>query len=328
MRRPTQVPVSPARIARLKRYDMNWQAALGRLETSRLTPEAKTDLARLVGTIADNLAQLDADARTMAQVVTVVPFAPTIVKLVEARIRVDDMNAQRAAAEITAVTKEIARLTAAPPRVNAEQARLGATAVDQLRTITAEWFNFYNGYDPLFTWWMAGTYAKADEALKDYAALLRDKVAAENLAVAASPASSEPVAAAAQPPFSDVPDLNEILALPQDEMRDIVQRFTGATSGRGARGMPGGDARDKAFYTGWLSALPVARLRQAVAQRAGRLPVHPPHGGNAAGARQPEARSQPAAQARHDRHCRACARARRPAAGPVGSDDSLHARRS
>ena len=30
---------------------------------------------------------------------------------------------------------------------------------------------------------MAGTYAKADEALRDYAALLRDKVAAENLAV-------------------------------------------------------------------------------------------------------------------------------------------------
>jgi hypothetical protein len=252
---PSLVPVSQARIARLKRYDTNWQAALGRLETSRFTTEAKTDLARLAGTIADNLAQLDADARTMAQVVTVVPFAPTIVKLVEARIRVDDINAQRAAADITAVTKEIARLTAAPPRVNADQAALGATAVDQLRAVTAEWFNFYNGYDPLFTWWMAGTYAKADEALKDYAALLRDKVAAEKLAVAATPASSPPVAAAAQPPFSDVPDLNEILALPQDEMRDVVRRFTGAPSGRGARGVPGGDARDKAFYSNWLGAL-------------------------------------------------------------------------
>ena len=153
----TQVPVSPARIARLKRYDMNWQAALGRIDANRLTSEAKADLARLSGTIGDNLTQLDGEAQTLAQVLAVAPFAPTIVRLVEARIRVDDMNAQRAAAEITAVTKEIERLSRAPPRVNAEQARLGATAVDQLRTITAEWFNFYNGYDPLFTWWMAGT---------------------------------------------------------------------------------------------------------------------------------------------------------------------------
>ena len=252
---PAQVPVSPARLARLKRYDLNWQAALGRIDASRLTPEAKADLGRLTATMTDNLAQLDADARTMAQVVTVVPFAPTLVKLVEARIRVEDMNAQRAAADLTGVTKEIARLKEAPPRVNAEQARLGATAVDQLRTVMAEWFSFYNGYDPSFTWWMAGTYAKADEALRDYAGLLRDKVAPGNLAVAASPAASEPVAAAAAPPFSDVPDLNEILALPQDEMRDIVQRFTGATSGRGARGVPGGDVRDKAFYSTWLSAL-------------------------------------------------------------------------
>ena len=127
----------------------------------------------------------------MAQVLTVVPFAPTLVQLVEARIRVEDMNAQRAAAAITEVTKEIARLTASPPRVNADQAVLAATAVEQLRAITGEWFNFYNGYDPLFTWWMGVPYAKVDEALKDYATLLRDKVAAENLAVPVTPASSD-----------------------------------------------------------------------------------------------------------------------------------------
>jgi hypothetical protein len=249
------VPVSPGRIARLKRYDLNWQSAISRLDSSRLTPDAQADLTRLAGAIGDNLKQLEADTRTLAQVTAVVPFAPALVTLVEARIRVEEMNAQRAAGTITGVTKEIARLTAAPPRVNAEQARLGATAVEQLRTVTAEWFNFYNGYDPLFTWWMGLPYAKADDALKEYASLLRDKVAAGNLSVPAAPDSAAPIAAAAQPAFADVPDLNEIIALPQDEMRDIVQRFTGGTSGRGARGVPGGDTRTPEFYRGWLAAL-------------------------------------------------------------------------
>ena len=249
-----RVSVSPARIARLKRFDANWQAALGRLDSSRFTAAATSDLARLSATIAGNTAQLDEDAKTLAQVLTVAPFAPTIVRLVEARIRVEDMNAQRAAAALTDVTKEIARLTAAPPRVNADQAALGATAVDQLRVMAAEWFAFYNGYDPLFTWWMGVPYARADEALEGYASLLRDKVSAEHLQVPVNAAPLAPIAMGPQPPFSDVPNLSEIIALPQDEMRDIVARFTGEGTGRGGRG--GGQApRDASFYRSWSSAL-------------------------------------------------------------------------
>jgi hypothetical protein len=251
---PSLIPVSPARIARLKRFDANWQAALNRLDSSRLTAQAKSDLAKLSATIAGNTAQLDEDAKTLAQVLTVAPFAPTIVRLVEARIRVEDMNAQPAAAAITEVTKEIARLMATPPRVNPDQAILGATAVEQLRAITSEWFTFYNGYDPLFTWWMGVPYTKVDEALKGYATLLREKVAAENVAVPVSAAATPPIAIGAQPPHPDVPDLNEIIALPQDEMRDIVTRFTGEGTGRGGRG-GGQESRDPAFYASWLSAL-------------------------------------------------------------------------
>ena len=61
-------------IARLKRFDMNWQAALGRLNAAKLTPEAKADLTKLNATISANLAQLDEDAKTMAQVLAVAPL--------------------------------------------------------------------------------------------------------------------------------------------------------------------------------------------------------------------------------------------------------------
>src|SRR4029453_8215434 len=145
---PSLIPVSPARIARLERFDASWQAAIKRIDSSRLTAQARSDLAELSAAITANTAQLEEDAKTLGQVLRVTPFAPTIVRLVESRIRVEDMNAQRAAATITEVTKEIGRLTAAPPRVNADQAILGATAVEQLRAIAAEWFTFYNGYDP------------------------------------------------------------------------------------------------------------------------------------------------------------------------------------
>ena len=249
------VPLSPGRIARLKRFDMNWQAALGKIDAAKLTASAKADLDTLKSTVAENLKRLDTEAVTMAQAIAAAPFTSKLVQLVEARIRVEDMNAQRAAGTLTDVVKDIAALTATPPRIGREQAMLAATAVDQTRTITTEWFNFYNGYDPLFTWWMGMPYAKVDEALKNYAVLLRDKVAAENLPAAAASTANQSIAPAPQLKFSDVPDLNEIIALPQDEMRDVVARFTGG-GGRGGRG--GGaqaPARDTAFYQNWLASL-------------------------------------------------------------------------
>jgi hypothetical protein len=147
-----------------------------------------------------------------------------------------------------------------PPRVNQDQAMLGAAAVDQLRTITTEWFTFYNGYDPLFTWWMGMPYAKLDEGLKTYGDLLRTKVAAESLPVPATPAAADPIPAAPQLKFPDVPDLAEIIALPQDEMRDVVARFTGGAGGGGrggGRGAGGGPSpvRDVTFHQSWLTAL-------------------------------------------------------------------------
>jgi uncharacterized protein (DUF885 family) len=249
------VPLSPARIARLKRFDLSWQAALGRIDAGKFTPAARTDLDGVKSAAAENLNQLEAETLTMARALAVLPFAPKIVQLVEARIRVDDMNAQRAAGTITDVTKEIARLASAPPRVNREQALLGGAATDQLRSMTTEWFNFYNGYDPLFTWWMGMPYQKVDQAFSDYAALLRNKVAGENLTNPATPATADPIPPAAQPKYPDVPDLNDIIALPQDEMRDIVARFTGGGGGGRGGGRGSDGARDVAFHTAWLTAL-------------------------------------------------------------------------
>jgi uncharacterized protein (DUF885 family) len=57
------------------------------------------------------------------------------------------------------------------------------------------------------------------------------------------------------PKFAEVPDLREIIALPQDEMTQIVQRFFGQGGGRGGRGRGGDAPRDLAYYRDWLDAL-------------------------------------------------------------------------
>ncbi len=288
---PANVPVSPNRIARLKRFDLDWQAALAKVDAPRLSAEGKADLERLNAAVANNLSLLDADAVALAQVSPFVPFALSIVQLVEARIRLEDVNAEKAAGVLGDVTRQIGGMTArleaglsggagAMRAVKAE-ATGAAAATDLLRNSLVEWFQFYNGYDPLFTWWMGVPFKRVDAALQAYSTLLRDKVATADTStvaeagpgrgVAAVPGhaaergSSSPAAIApsAPPRYPSVPDLAELIALPQDEMTPVVQKFRAAI-GRGGRGgagaAPGAPAReapapDRAFYEGWLSAL-------------------------------------------------------------------------
>ncbi len=293
-------PLSPARLARLKRFDLDWRAALAALDPARLSPAARADLEELRRTVTANLALSDADGALLARLAPLVPFASSIVRLVESRIRLEDIDPEAAAGTLTELARQVAAVSAtlesglAPNpgpdalRVPTEVAQRGQSAVDTLRSALHEWFTFYGGYDPLFTWWNGLPFEKADAALQAYSAFLKDKILGGHSGAASvgqpsdtaagAPGSDVPaVAPAPAPTFPSVPDLNALLALPQDEMTDIVQRFRGpaASGGRsGGRGeaprAPPGEARgaapsapaaiapvvrNRAFYENWLKAL-------------------------------------------------------------------------
>ena len=271
---PVGVPalsLSTNRIARLKRYDMDWQAALAKLDASRLSRAAQSDLNALKTTIQANLRQLDAEAAAIARIMPLLPFAPQIIELSEARIRMQDMDARKAGGVLTEITKQIEQIraglteglggatgAAAGLRVGKDVAIRGADAVDGLRGSLATWFNFYNGYDPLFMWWTTLPYKHVDTALQEYAAFLREKVASANQTPGAVSHAAPVVAPAPAPEIGDVPDLQGLLALPQDEMTDVVQRFLGRDGG-GRRGRGAADAaagaRNPRYYAGWMAAL-------------------------------------------------------------------------
>jgi len=268
---PTQTfttSLSPNRIARIKRFDMDWQAALAGVNAAAFSPAAQTDLQALKATIEANLKQLDVDAAAVAAVMPVVPFAPDVIAVIEHRMRMGDMNAQASAAAVDRITKSVARVRAslqaglAPGavakdamRVTPATARNGADAVDAMRASFTEWFNHYNTFDPLFSWWMPMPMAHLEKALTDYAIFLREPVAAANQEAtglaAATTAVIATISPAPAPAMSSVPNLQEIIALPSDEMAPVVQRFRGTGGGRG--GAPA--TRPVTYYERWLAAL-------------------------------------------------------------------------
>jgi hypothetical protein len=49
-------------------------------------------------------------------------------------------------------------------------------AIADLRRTFEQWFNYYNGYDPMFSWWVAKPYEVTAEKLKAYEDYLREKI--------------------------------------------------------------------------------------------------------------------------------------------------------
>jgi uncharacterized protein (DUF885 family) len=272
---PQAPGLSVRRIARLKRFDMDWQAALAKLDAAKLSTAARTDLAILKNVVAADLTQLDSDGVAIAELAPLMPFATTLIDLSEARIRLEDVDSRKAAGQLTGVTRQIAemraRLEKEPGRVpglTKELAARGADAVDGLRNSMTTWFNFSNGYDPVFTWWMGMPFQQLDAALQGYAAFLRQLPVP---AGASTPrAATVTIPAAPAPAIAEVPDLDALMRLPQDEMTPIVERFVTAGAGR-ADAAPGagrgnaaggraatnspGSGHPKQYYIDWLAAL-------------------------------------------------------------------------
>lgn len=178
-------PLSPSTRDRMARFDVNTGKQLKAIDFTALDQEGKLDYLLM----ANHLTR-DEHARKLAdeqweKVAPLLPFSQTIFALEDAKRRVDRPHGEVVASQLTAITAAIAaerktleagsnKDAAYPSRIAAWRA---AADLDQLRDQLQHWFKFYDGYDPTFTWWAALPYKKTDEAMKDYAVFLREKVA-------------------------------------------------------------------------------------------------------------------------------------------------------
>ncbi len=108
-----------------------------------------------------------------------VPFTEAVAALFMARQRVEAMDPEKAGGELVRVDRLLKDLTAsvAGARASKTVAFRAARAVDSLRDTLKEWYGFYDGYDPLFTWWVKDPYQRLDKSMAGYAELVREKLA-------------------------------------------------------------------------------------------------------------------------------------------------------
>jgi uncharacterized protein (DUF885 family) len=188
LNRAYAVQLSPSRRSRFEQFFTDWEARLGTLNFDSMSQDGKVDYILLRNRLDHDLRQLNLDVRAEAEAAAYVRFGPAILNLEERRRKMEAINPQQAAAALTALAREIAearqamesqlRGKAQPEPANRHVvAKRAADEVAALRNTLKAWFTFYDGYDPLFTWWSEEAYRSADSAMQTYRAFLREKLA-------------------------------------------------------------------------------------------------------------------------------------------------------
>jgi uncharacterized protein (DUF885 family) len=183
------VSISPVRATRFRQLYSDWLAQLQKMNFDSLSQEGKVDYLLLKNHLEYETRQLDIQARQLAEIQPLVPFANSIIGLEESRRRMETIDSAKTAALLTALKKQIddtRKLVEAglrsgsdgPEVIKAKKtvAFRAVGALNSLRNSLRNWYTFYNGYDPLFTWWNEEPYKTLDQTLTMYAAFLSERV--------------------------------------------------------------------------------------------------------------------------------------------------------
>jgi uncharacterized protein (DUF885 family) len=195
LQRSYPVATSPARRDRFRKFYNDWLASLLKVDFDSMSQDGKIDYILFKNHLEYELRQLDIQAKQLEEIQPLVPFAKTIVDLEETRRRMEPIDSAKVAATLTSLRKQVddrrraielglrsesrggeTPAGAESVRVKKTVANRAALAINGLRNTLRNWYTFYNGYDPVFTWWNEEPYRSLDQSLTTYSTFLTERI--------------------------------------------------------------------------------------------------------------------------------------------------------
>jgi uncharacterized protein (DUF885 family) len=173
------VATSQGRRDRFRKFYDESLASLKMLDFDAMSQDGKIDYLLFKNHLEYELRQLDIQSQQLSEIQPLIPFAGTIIGLEEARRRMEPINSAKVAATLTDLRKQVderRRAVEGSLRPKKTVANRAVAAINGLRNNLRNWYTFYNGYDPLFTWWNEEPYRSLDQALTGYATFISEKV--------------------------------------------------------------------------------------------------------------------------------------------------------
>lgn len=148
------------------------------VDFDKMNINGKVDYLLFKRNLEDEQYQLQAEQKNYDQIVQHLPFSDHIYTLIKSRNRGQSVNGQEVAKAMNDILNEVKQANGKLKGVESfdqNLANLASEAVKGMQAILKSYYNFYNAYDPQFSWWVPKTYTSLDAELETYAKGLAGK---------------------------------------------------------------------------------------------------------------------------------------------------------
>ncbi len=179
------IPIVQSDLDKKKQFFQTYQKTLDGLDFDAMSQSERIDYFLFKTKLEYELRQLLHEERRNREIAQWVPFYETIARFESQRRQLEAIDSSTVAAQLASLPKQITDLRQSLEKPNDAEGVSGerltlahrvAKMVDELRKILQRWYDFYNGYDPVFTWWVNTPYQEADIAIQEYASFLREDI--------------------------------------------------------------------------------------------------------------------------------------------------------
>lgn len=170
---------SPERRERFKVFYQDYLNKLGQLPFEKMATGGRADYLLVKRDLENELALLNTEEREMKVIEKYVAPGVPIYELEKKRRRGLHLESNLVARQLDEVNKsirDIMKKLKQDPNLTREVASRAEDAINGQKDALQSVFEFYNGYDPQFSWWVKKPYQRLDSTLTRFAAALKVKV--------------------------------------------------------------------------------------------------------------------------------------------------------
>lgn len=170
---------SPERTERLKTFNTDYLQQLNAFNFDKLSVEERVDYVMFRQKLAEEVRVLDEQAGQYKQLSSWFPQADKIYASEKLRRRGTKQDAQALAGtmrDMSLALQDKAKQLNTATGINIYLLRRGADITKGLQDAIHSVYNFYNEYDPQFSWWVPAPYKQLDSILKAYEDVWQQKI--------------------------------------------------------------------------------------------------------------------------------------------------------
>ncbi len=182
--------IEAKRILGIRKFQETWQRVLQGMKFDAMNRSGKVDYILFRQKLIRDRNEFREKALNLQRAAKLIPFAEEVIALEYGRRSLENYDVQELAPKLENLAKRIdARKVVMTKIVNLSRSgenedesmsedvlKTAEDASRELQKLAQGWFDFFRGYDPVFTWWMAAPSKKLAQSLNAYAEVFKKPV--------------------------------------------------------------------------------------------------------------------------------------------------------